>query len=59
MSPVTAGGLLVYGDHVDDQPVAGIAYQSRHGNDVTLWAVFERPVMDLGHNHRRARRPRP
>lgn len=42
-------GRLVYGDHVDGEPVAGIAYQSRHGNDIALWAVFERPVIDLGH----------
>lgn len=29
-------------DGPDGQPVAGIQFESRHGDDLTLWAIFER-----------------
>jgi hypothetical protein len=27
----------------DDRPLAGVRFESRHGDDLRLWAVFERP----------------
>ena len=30
----------------DTQPVSGIQYQSRHGDQLTLWAIYERDLTD-------------
>jgi hypothetical protein len=34
---------LFYQSGPDDRPLAGVAFESRHGDDLRLWALFERP----------------